>query len=136
MAANALAGLTVPPATTVWRAAGAALTGSPRDFFLPGVYLDAAYAVALATSVVAGHPLIGHGYALLFGHDDIWRRDRRLRRAFAMTTLGWSAISAVRAGPGRALPRRATPGAHPGESPHGGQQPLKAEAATAATRAP
>ena len=98
MAANALAGLTVPPATTVWRAAGAALTGSPRDFFLPGIYLDAAYAVALATSVVAGHPLIGHGYALLFGHDDTWRRDRRLRRVFAMTTLGWSAISAVRAG--------------------------------------
>jgi hypothetical protein len=193
VAANALAGLTVPPAKTVWWAAGAALgtgawllgarlvrgeslapaarglgglvvavafaalSGNSRDFFLPGIYIDAAYAVALATSVVAGHPLIGHGYALLFGHDDTWRRDRRLRRAFAMTTLGWSAISAVRAGvqaglyraeltellalaklalgwPLTALAvvvtvaavRRATPAAHPAESPHGGEQPLKA----------
>lgn len=133
VAANALAGLTAPPAATVWWSAGAALvagawllgarlvrgeslapaarglgglvvavafaalSGDPRDFFLPGIYIDAAYALALAASVVAGHPLIGHGYAFLFGHDDTWRRDRRLRRVFALTTLGWSAISAVRA---------------------------------------
>ena len=64
---------------------------------MPGIYIDAAYALALASSVVVGHPLIGHGYAVLFGRDDTWRRDRRLRRVFAVTTLGWSAISAVRA---------------------------------------
>jgi hypothetical protein len=75
----------------------AALSGDPRDFFLPGIYIDAAYALALASSVVVGHPLIGHGYAVLFGRDDTWRRDRRLRRVFAVTTLGWSAISVVRA---------------------------------------
>ena len=55
----------------------AALSGDPRDFFLPGIYIDAAYALALASSVVVGHPLIGHGYAVLFGRDDTWRRDRR-----------------------------------------------------------
>lgn len=90
-AARGLGGLVVAVAF-------AALSGDPRDFFLPGIYVDAAYALALAASAVVGHPLIGHGYALLFGRDDTWRRDPRLRRVFAMTTLGWSAISAVRAG--------------------------------------
>lgn len=133
VAANALAGLAVPPATTVWWAAGAALlagasllaarlargeslapaarglgglaiavafatlSGDPRDFFLPGIYIDAAYALVLATSVIVGQPLVAHGHALLLGHDDTWRRDSRLRRVFALTTLAWSAISAVRA---------------------------------------
>jgi hypothetical protein len=89
-AAPGLAGLVIAVAFAV-------LSGDPRDFFLPGIYIDTAYALALASSVVVGHPLIGHGYAVLFGQDDTWRRDRRLRRVFAMTTLGWSAISALRA---------------------------------------
>jgi hypothetical protein len=89
-AARGLAGLVIAVAFAV-------LSGDPRDFFLPGIYIDTAYALALASSVVVGHPLIGHGYAVLFGQDDTWRRDRRLRRVFAMTTLGWSAISALRA---------------------------------------
>ena len=75
----------------------AALSQDPRDFFLPGIYVDAAYALVLASSVVVGHPLIGYGYAVLFDQGHTWRRDRRLRRVFAVTTLGWSAVSAVRA---------------------------------------
>lgn len=89
-AARGLGGLVVAVAF-------AALSGDPRDFFVPGIYIDAAYALALAASVAVGQPLTGHGYALLFGGDDTWRRDPRLRRVFAVTTLGWSAISAVRA---------------------------------------
>ena len=47
-------------------AAFALWTGRARDFFLPGMYVDAAWAVGLAVSAVAGHPLVGHAYAALF----------------------------------------------------------------------
>ena len=75
----------------------AARTGEARDFFLPGIYVDAAWAAVLATSIVGGRPLIGFVYAALFGRGAGWRRDARLRRAFALLTLGWSAVYATRA---------------------------------------
>ena len=72
-------------------------TGEARDFFLPGIYVDAAWAAILATSIVAGRPLIGFVHAALFGRGAGWRRDTRLRRAFAIVTLGWAAVYATRA---------------------------------------
>ncbi|MGH8892104.1 MAG: DUF3159 domain-containing protein [Actinomycetes bacterium] len=75
----------------------AARTGEARDFFLPGIYVDAAWAAILATSIVAGRPLIGFVHAALFGRDSGWRSDTRLRRAFAVVTLGWAAVYATRA---------------------------------------
>jgi hypothetical protein len=75
----------------------AARTGEARDFFLPGIYVDAAWAAILATSIVAGRPLIGFVHAALFGRGAGWRSDTRLRRAFAIVTLGWAAVYATRA---------------------------------------
>ena len=75
----------------------AARTGEARDFFLPGIYVDAAWAAILAISIVGGRPLIGFVYAALFGRGAGWRRDARLRRAFALVTLGWAAVYATRA---------------------------------------
>lgn len=75
----------------------AARTGEARDFFLPGIYVDAAWAAILATSIVAGRPLIGFVHSALFGRGAGWRRDARLRRAFAIVTLGWAAVYATRA---------------------------------------
>lgn len=75
----------------------AARTGEARDFFLPGIYVDAAWAAILATSIVAGRPLIGSVHAALFGRGAGWRRDTRLRRVFAIVTLGWVAVYATRA---------------------------------------
>jgi hypothetical protein len=85
-----LAGLAMAVVFALW-------TGRARDFFLPGIYVDAAYAVGLAASALVGHPLVGHAYALLLGLGPTWRDDRRLRRVMAVATWGWSAVYVLRA---------------------------------------
>jgi hypothetical protein len=44
-----------------------------------------------------GRPLVGYIYAFGFRLCRSSRENRRLRRAFAVVTLGWSVIFAVRA---------------------------------------
>ena len=75
----------------------AARSGEARGFFLPGIYVDAAYAVVLAGSALIGRPLAGIGYGLLYGRRGQWREDGRLRRVFTIATLLWSLIFAARA---------------------------------------
>ena len=74
------------------------LSGEARAFFLPGLYVDAAYAVLFAGSVAVGRPLAGVVYAALFQTGPAWRHDPKLRRVFRLATLGWSAVYALRAG--------------------------------------
>jgi hypothetical protein len=76
----------------------AARSGEARDYFLPGIYVDAAWAVAFAVSAMIGRPIIGFIHAALFGEGARWRTDTRLRRAFIIASLGWSAVYATRAG--------------------------------------
>jgi hypothetical protein len=71
--------------------------GEARSFFLPGIYVDAAYAAILAGSVAVGRPLIGALWGLVFRSGGEWRSDPRLRRRFAVATLGWSLVYATRA---------------------------------------
>jgi hypothetical protein len=75
----------------------AAQSGEPRSFFLPGIWVDVAWAVALTGSILVGRPLIGLAYAALFGRGSDWRVNQRLRRVFALVTLGWAGIYATRA---------------------------------------
>ena len=75
----------------------AARSGEARSFFLPGIYVDAAWAVVLASSILLGRPIVGFVHAVLFGQGQGWRRDPGLRRAFAVVTLGWAAVYATRA---------------------------------------
>jgi hypothetical protein len=91
---QALAGL-----TAVALAAGyAAWADDARAYFLPGIWVDAAYALALTGSVLAGRPLIGTVHDWLFTHDHRrWREDMRLRRVVVVLTLGWAGVYAVRA---------------------------------------
>lgn len=84
-----LVGLVVAVAVALW-------TGHARDFFLPGLYVDAFYAIALVVSAVAGHPAVGHAYAALFRIGRTWRNDPRLRRVMAVATWGWALVYAVR----------------------------------------
>lgn len=72
-------------------------SGEARGFFLPGIYVDAAYAVILAGSVAVGRPLIGALWELVFRSGSGWRHDPRLRGRFAVATLGWSLVYAIRA---------------------------------------
>lgn len=75
----------------------AARSGSARDFFLPGIFINIAYGSAFLVSAMVSRPLVGYVYAAVQGLDPSWRRDRVLRRAFAGTSLLWAAVFAVRA---------------------------------------
>jgi hypothetical protein len=87
----------------------AARTGEARDFFLPGIYVDALYGVAFAASAVVGRPAIGYLYGTLFGAGASWRRDRRLRRVLVVATYGWSLVFVVRTAVQAALYRADQP---------------------------
>ena len=71
-------------------------SGEARGFFLPGIYVDAAYALIFAASVLVRRPLVGTLWSLISKSRD-WQADLRLRRRFAIATLGWSLVYAVRA---------------------------------------
>jgi hypothetical protein len=87
----------------------AATTGEARGFVLPGIYVDAAYAIVFAGSAVIGRPLVGTIYGLLYQQTQ-WRDNPRLRRLFTLATLGWSAVYALRAGVQAFLYREDLPG--------------------------
>lgn len=88
-AAHGLVGLGVAIAFAVW-------SGEARDFFRPGMYVDAFYGIALLLSALVGRPLIGTIYALLFQTGPGWRQNRPLRRTLTLATIGWAAIYATR----------------------------------------
>ena len=72
--------------------------GEARGFFLPGIVVDATYAVVFLGSALLGRPLVATAYRLLSGGGDGWRRDAALRRALTRATVGWSVVFGVRAG--------------------------------------
>lgn len=74
----------------------AARSGEARDFFLPGILINLAWAAVFAGSVVLARPVVGYLYAALDGLEG-WREDRRLRRVFGVATLGWAGVFALRA---------------------------------------
>ena len=84
-----LVGLAVATAFAVW-------TGQARDFFLPGICVDAAYGIAFAASAVVGRPAVGYLYGTLFRVGAAWRADRRLRRVLVAATYGWSLVFMTR----------------------------------------
>jgi Protein of unknown function (DUF3159) len=84
-------------------------SGEARGFFLPGIYVDAAYGVVFAGSALVGRPLVGTIYGVAFRRRD-WRNDALLRRLFTMASFGWSAVYALRAGVQTFLYREDLPG--------------------------
>ena len=74
----------------------AARSGDARGFFLPGIYVDTAYAVVFLGSVAVRRPLVGTIHRWLFSTDPA-RRDQRLQRTFSVATVGWSAVYSARA---------------------------------------
>ena len=65
----------------------AARTGRAEDFYLPGLLLNGAYALAMIGSVVVGHPLIGYVFGALTGDPTGWRSQPAVRRACTIATL-------------------------------------------------
>jgi hypothetical protein len=72
-------------------------SGEARGFFLPGIFINIAYGLVFLGSAVIGRPLVGAIYSAIDGLDKRWREDPRLRRVFAVATVGWSLVFASRA---------------------------------------
>jgi hypothetical protein len=75
----------------------AARSGQARDFFKPGIYINAGYCLLFLGSAVIGRPLVGAIYSAVDGLGDTWRTVRRLRRVFTVATIGWALVFALRA---------------------------------------
>jgi hypothetical protein len=79
-------------------AALAACTGNAKTYFLPGILVNAGWAVATVTSIVVGRPLLGYAAALLDRGYAHWRGDAGLRRAATLATAVWAVVFTSRAG--------------------------------------
>lgn len=74
----------------------AAATGEARNAFLPGIVVDALYALGLFVSVLVRRPAIGYLYGFLFDRSHSWRDHVPLRRVLAVASVGWAAVYTVR----------------------------------------
>jgi hypothetical protein len=74
----------------------ALLTDKPENNFVPGFFIDGAYALALLISIVVGWPLIGLLVGYLVGNGTAWRSDRRTLRVMQLLTLCWVGLFVVR----------------------------------------
>jgi Protein of unknown function (DUF3159) len=67
-------------------------TGSPKDFYLPGILYTLGYGLAMVGSVIARRPLVGWLWSLVVDKGgERWRVDAGLRRIFAWLTVVWAA---------------------------------------------
>ena len=61
-------------------------TGDGLDYYLPGLWINAAYGAAAILSMLAGWPLIGLLFGFIRGEEVRWRENPRRRRAYQMAT--------------------------------------------------
>ena len=74
-------------------------TGRPEDFYLPGLYINAGYALAYTVSILVRWPLIGVLVAALRQQDlRAWRQDPVLLRAYSRASWPWVAMFLLRLG--------------------------------------
>jgi len=78
-------------------AALARFTGEAKNYFLPGILLNACYALLAVGSIVVRRPALGYVAAMLdkgYGH---WQTDPPLRRAATIATAMWAVVFGLRA---------------------------------------
>lgn len=78
-------------------AALAAVTGDAKTYFLPGIVLNAVYAVIAVGSIVIGRPALGYAAAFVDRGYAHWREDPGLFRMTALATGLWAVVFASRA---------------------------------------
>ena len=71
-------------------------TGRAEDFFLPGLFFNAGYALAYAVSIFIGWPLIGVIVGPVIGEGMTWRRDPVKVRAFSRASWIWVGMFLLR----------------------------------------
>ena len=78
-------------------AALAAITGDAKTYFLPGILLNAAYAVLTIVSILVGRPALGYIIAFIDRGYAHWQEEPELRRAAMIATAMWAAVFTLRA---------------------------------------
>lgn len=72
-------------------------TGEARDFFLPGLLINVAYAVGAFGSVAIKHPFVGYVVEGIGGDDmTAWRRDPGKMRAYRLASSIFGAMFVLR----------------------------------------
>lgn len=71
-------------------------SGRAEDFFLPGLFANAAYAAAFLISIAVRRPLVGIIVASLDGEGSEWRGDPERVRAFVRATWLWAGLFGLR----------------------------------------
>ncbi len=72
-------------------------TGSPKDFYLPGILLSLGYGLAMMASVALRRPLVGWLWAIVADKgSQRWRGLPELRRTFGWLTVLWAATYLVK----------------------------------------
>jgi hypothetical protein len=74
----------------------ASKTGKAEDFFLPGLLLNAAYAVAYLISIAIRWPLLGVLLGPLGGNGMAWRRDPEQVRLYSRASWIWVGVFTLR----------------------------------------
>ena len=72
-------------------------SGDAKTYFLPGILVNCAWALAAITSIVIGRPLLGYAAALLDRGYSHWQTDAELRRAAVLATGVWALVFTSRA---------------------------------------
>lgn len=71
-------------------------TGQAKDFYLPGLFINAGYAIAYLVANLARWPLIGLIVGFAAGWGTTWRQDPILLRAFVRAGWLWVGLFAVK----------------------------------------
>lgn len=68
-------------------------TGEASDFYLPTIWVNLVYGVALLGSVFVGRPLAGWLWSVVADNGGTrWLREGALRRIFSWLTVVWAAV--------------------------------------------
>lgn len=71
-------------------------TGKAEDFFVPGLLLNAGYAIAYLISIAIGWPLLGVFLGPLGGEGMAWRDDPERVRAYTRASWIWVGLFTLR----------------------------------------
>lgn len=77
-------------------AAIAYFTGDAKGYFLYGIWMSLALAIAAIASVVFRWPAVGVIWKGINGEDMVWRQVPAALRAYSLATLGWAVIFLAR----------------------------------------
>lgn len=74
----------------------ASFSGNAKNFFLPGLFLNAAYAAGFLISIAVRRPLVGVIVSQLDRAGDAWRADRLKMRTFNQASFVWAGVFLLR----------------------------------------